>query len=132
VTQYPASYTSEEVSIFYPTPGPNTKLPGRTYTWSQGMRFCRLATDYITLILHSSGRSSYSIQALIESSSKKGYLENVNFATLLISVKNIGGHANLASDCVALLFRSSSAAGSSRIPKKSLGFYARGSAIPIN
>ncbi|KUL82709.1 hypothetical protein ZTR_09420 [Talaromyces verruculosus] len=43
VTQYPAGYTSE-VSIFDPTPGPNTKFPGRTYTWSLGMRFSRLAT----------------------------------------------------------------------------------------
>ena len=98
VTQYPAGYTSE-VSIFNPTPGPNTKFPGRTYAWSLGMRFFRLATDYITLILHSPGQLPYSIKALIKSSSKNGYLENVNFATLSISDKNIGRRANLASYC---------------------------------
>lgn len=136
VTQYPAGYTSE-VSIFNPALRPTSTFPGRTYTWYTGDAVLPfgygLHYNNFTLSWKSTPQSTYSIQALIEeNSSKDDYLENANFATLSISVQNIGGYANLASDYVALLFLSSSDPGPSPVSKKSLVSYARANAIPVN
>jgi beta-D-xylosidase 4 len=138
VTQYPANYTSQ-VSIFNPALRPNATFPGRTYTWYTGDAVLPfgygLHYTNFTFSWMSTPQSTYSIQSLIEKNSREGagYLENARFATLSITVKNIGGHANLASDYVGLLFISpSSDAGPPPIPKKSLISYARASAIPVN
>lgn len=136
VTQYPADYTSQ-VSIFDPALRPNATFPGRTYTWYTGEAVLPfgygLHYTNFTFAWKTTPKSTYSIQDLIDQkSSQGGYLENANFATVSISVKNIGGHANLASDYVALLFLSSSNAGPSPVPNKSLISYARASAIPVN
>ncbi|RAO71454.1 uncharacterized protein BHQ10_007466 [Talaromyces amestolkiae] len=137
VTQYPADYTSQ-TSIFNPALRPNDTFPGRTYTWYSGEAVIPfgygLHYTNFTFTWKSTPKSTYSIQALIEQQSNQGgYLENADFANLSIAVKNIGGHANMASDYVALLFLSSSDnAGPSPIPKKSLISYTRASAILVN
>ncbi|KAJ5449436.1 glycoside hydrolase superfamily [Penicillium daleae] len=130
VTQYPASY-ADQVSIFNIGLRPNLKdsNPGRTYKWysgkpvipfGYGLHYTNFEFEWEETL-----NRDYNIQKLIAScqrSSGGPVNDNTPFATVKARVKNVGHET---SDYVSLLFLSSTNAGPTPRPNKSLVSYIR-------
>ena len=136
ITQYPANYTGE-VSIFDPSLRANTSFPGRTYRWYSGDPVLPfgygLHYTNFTFSWESKPSTVYNIRSLVRGAAHSDYVDISQFATLSVTVENIGGASvNMTSDYIGLLFLSSSDTGPKPVPNKTLVSYARAHNIPVH
>lgn len=127
VTQYPSNYTSE-VTMYQMSLRPNGSYPGRTYKWydqmpvlpfGYGLHYTNFSLSWAAI-----PKSVYIIQDLLHQA-RGQYKDLAAFITVEVDVENIGGHANLASDYVGLLFLSTANGGAGPYPIKELVSYGR-------
>ena len=126
ITQYPANYVNQ-LTIFDPNLQPSGSKPGRTYKWynaqpilpfGYGLHYTNFTFNWTA-----TPAASYDIAALISAAGKQGgYTELASFATVKAEVTNAGSKT---SDYAGLLFLSSTNAGPTPRPIKSLVSYAR-------
>ena len=103
-------------------------FPGRTYKWYDGtpvypFGFGLHYTNF-SFSWESTPARSYDIETLVRNAPGP-YKENAAFDTVVSDIKNIGGHAGLASDYVGLLFISTKNGGPPPYPNKELVSYSR-------
>ena len=133
ITQYPANYTNE-VTMYQMDLRPSTGYPGRTYKWfdqpvlpfGHGLHYTNFSLSWAT-----PPAPVYNIQHLLLSATGS-YKDLAPFTSITINVKNIGSHANLPSDYVALLFISTTNAGPAPYPIRELISYSRLHNISVN
>jgi len=132
ITQYPAAYINE-VNPLDPSLRPSSTNPGRTYKWystpvlpfGYGLHYTNFSLSW-----GKTPASTYSIATLLHSASE--IIENTPFVTVTATVKNTGGPAKLPSDFVGLLYISTTNAGPSPYPIKSLISYDRVFNVTVN
>ncbi|KAG0653115.1 Xylobiase bxlB [Hyphodiscus hymeniophilus] len=121
VTQYPGSYINE-VEMIDMTLRPSSTNPGRTYRWydkavipfGYGLHFTDFSVSWL-----STPPSTFNIQTLI---AQKGPLDIAPLTNVTVSIQNSG---KATSDFVGLVFISTTNAGPSPYPIKTLASYGR-------
>lgn len=127
ITQYPGSYVNGN-SIYDMNLRPSGGIPGRTYMWYSGKPIIPFGyglhyTNFSATWKSVPKKTSFDIASL--SKGATGFKDLAKFATLSVSVRNVGSRSNLASDYVGLLFLSSTNGGPAPHPKKQLVSYGR-------
>jgi xylan 1,4-beta-xylosidase len=129
ITQYPASYAST-VDIFNINLRPNGSFPGRTYKWYTGKPVLPFGyglhyTNFSAAWGSQGLASSYDIGSIVKRrcSSSSNVNDVTLFATISAVITNTG--TKYTSDYSALLFISSSDAGPTPRPNKSLVSFTR-------
>lgn len=132
ITQYPASYINNN-NIQDMNLRPSNGIPGRTYAWYTGTPVLPfgygLHYTNFSVSFQSVDTAGTDVATLVNNAG--AVIDTSNFATLVVSVHNAGGPANLASDYVGLLFLSSTDAGPSPHPNKQLAAYGRAKSVGV-
>ncbi|RFU26412.1 hypothetical protein B7463_g9922, partial [Scytalidium lignicola] len=127
ITQYPADYV-DGLNIQDMNLRPSSGFPGRTYKWYTGTPVLPfgygLHYTNFSFTWETPSTTSYSISSLVNNAPGP-FKDQATFVTFTVSVTNTGGHANVASDYVGLLFLSSTNAGPAPYPNKQLVAYGR-------
>lgn len=134
VTQYPASYI-KEVGLFDMNLRPSASSPGRTYKWYTGKAVVPFGFGFhyttFEFAWDSVPGATYDISDLCNKT-HGSFKDTSSFFTVVANVKNAGGLARVASDYIGLLFISTSNAGPTPYPIKSLVSYDRLHDIPVH
>lgn len=132
ITQYPASYINNN-NIQDMNLRPSNGIPGRTYTWYTGTPVLPfgygLHYTNFSVSFQSINTAGTDVATIVNNAG--AVIDTSVFATLVVSVHNTGGKANLASDYVGLLFLSSTDAGPSPHPNKQLAAYGRAKSVGV-
>ncbi|KAM0451191.1 hypothetical protein ACHAPV_010107 [Trichoderma viride] len=132
ITQYPASYINNN-NIQDMNLRPSNGIPGRTYAWYTGTPVLPfgygLHYTNFSVSFQSINTAGTDVATIVNNAG--AVIDTSVFATLVVSVHNTGGKANLASDYVGLLFLSSTDAGPSPHPNKQLAAYGRAKSVGV-
>ncbi|PNP38530.1 glycosyl hydrolase family 3 N terminal domain-containing protein [Trichoderma gamsii] len=132
ITQYPASYINNN-NIQDMNLRPSNGIPGRTYAWYTGTPVLPfgygLHYTNFSVSFQSINTAGTDVATIVNNAG--AVIDTSVFATVVVSVHNTGGKANLASDYVGLLFLSSTNAGPSPHPNKQLAAYGRAKSVGV-
>ncbi|KAM0510863.1 hypothetical protein ACHAPE_010451 [Trichoderma viride] len=132
ITQYPASYINNN-NIQDMNLRPINGIPGRTYAWYTGTPILPfgygLHYTNFSVSFQSINTAGTDVATIVNNAG--AVIDTSVFATVVVSVRNTGGKANLASDYVGLLFLSTTNAGPSPYPNKQLAGYGRAKSVGV-